>query len=120
MLATLIIDSLLLTCPCAELPLLDTNARMDMLDYYAAGMEARGVNRYGGTSLITKKEDDLLTIKLTDVSTWTLRLVETRKGTIAECTHTLEIPDLPLRSTTHYYRTDWTPVKKKPHLHIEK
>lgn len=110
MLASIVIDSLFLLCPMSELPLLDQSARLDMLDYFAAEMEAKGTNLFGGTSVIEEKSDCTLRIRLTEVSTWEMRLLD--NGQI-RCTHNISAPDVIQQSQTHLYSQDWILVKMK-------
>lgn len=93
-----------------ELPLLDRSARLDMLDYYEARMEARGTNTMGGTSVMTEKTDSTLTIRLTDLSTWHMEILphdqvprpkknkREPKGIPVRTTHTLNVPNIPPRT----------------------
>lgn len=103
-----------------ELPLLSTDSRLDMLDYSAAHMEARGTNQLEGTSIMTHHSDSLITLQLTEVSTWSMQLLT--NGNI-RCTHTLS----PLRegdqqhaegawavpiNTIRCYNRDWQLIPK--------
>lgn len=110
MFTSLLIDSLFLLCPMSELPLLERSARLDMLDYYEARMEARGTNRMGGSSILTSKSDSLLTIQLTEVSSWSMELM--KDGSI-RTTHKIQTSDIPERKTTHYYNKEWKSLKRK-------
>lgn len=94
----------------SELPLLERSARLDMLDYYEAQMEARGTNRLGGSSILTSKSDSLLTIQLTEVSLWNMELME--DGCI-RTTHKIQTSDIPERKTTLYYNKEWKVLKRK-------
>lgn len=49
------IDSTFLKVPMSELPLLEHNPRLDMIDLYNYKMIAKGENIFGGTSVLTKK-----------------------------------------------------------------
>lgn len=109
MITAAIIDSLFLLCPLTELPLLDNSGRMDMLDYYAAQMEAKGTNTMGGTSVMEEKTDSSLTVRLTDVSTWRMEIVRSPKGKepTIQTTHTLHVPDIPDRIDRRRYTLQW-------------
>ena len=104
----LLIDSLFLLCPMADLPLLDKSARLDMLDYYEAQMEARGTNILGGTSVLTEKTNSTLTIRMTDVSTWHMEILPAEQikkkkrpaGIPVRTTHVVSVPGLPDRTKT--------------------
>lgn len=109
MLTTALIDSLFLLCPMSELPLLDQNARLDMLDYYAAKMEAKGNNVLDGCSILEEKTDSLLKIQLTEVSKWEMQLMP--NGEIC-CKHTIQIPDAAPLTSLHFYSREWS-LKKR-------
>lgn len=100
----LIIDSLFLMCPLAELPLLDKSARLDLIDYYHAGLPARATNTMGGVTTILEHTERSITLQLTSVSRW--QLTVTDNGTL-RCDHTLTPADLPERTSTRFYSSDW-------------
>lgn len=96
----------------SELPLLDYSARMDMIEYYDAQMEAKCTNTLGGISTLEYKTDSVMVIKLTDVSHWELSLLPNNR---LRCTHTISLNDLPEiedRKTIHFYDTKWAPITK--------
>ena len=83
-------DSLFVKVPKKELPMLETNPRMDMIDLYNYNMEAKGENIFGGNSVMEKKSDNYILIRLSDVSQWEMmRLKKSDGGCILLCTHTL-------------------------------
>lgn len=110
MLASALIDSLFLLCPASELPLLDVSARLDMLDYYAAEMEAKGANVMGGTSVMEEKGDSLIRLRLTEVSTWEMRLLD---DGIIRCQHTISAAEMEPRVNLSFYSKDWAPIRRK-------
>ena len=76
-------DSVLVSVPESELPLLERNPRLDMLDLYNSQMEAKGENIFGGASYLTEKDDNYLRIRLTDVSEWELQRLTLDGDTLA-------------------------------------
>lgn len=99
-------DSLFVTVPEPELPLLDRNARLDMLDLYNYKMTAKGENIFGGTSLMEVKEKDFVRLKLTEVSHWEMMRLA-GDSTHYVCIHTIEQP---IRvSRIRCYDSDWKP-----------
>ena len=101
---SLIIDSLFLLCPTGELPLLAGSARLDLLDYHAAGMEAKATNRLGGETRLLEKTDSLITLQLTHVSRWTMRL--TPQG-LLRVEHSIQAAPNWNRTSTRFYNKDW-------------
>lgn len=83
------IDTLFAHVPPAVLDLLDQTSRLDLLDLYNHGMEARAENIYGGQSQMTEKTASSLTLRLTDVSTWQLRLLPDGRDTLIACIHSV-------------------------------
>ncbi len=99
-------DSLFVRVPQSVLPLLDRNARLDMTDLYNYKMQAKATNMMDGTSLLLKKSDDYLHLRLTEVSTWTLKRLTLGADTLFCCVHTLDAGGK--ESRIRFYRTDWT------------
>lgn len=89
--ATLTLASLFVVAPMTVVPLLDKNARLDLIDLYEAGLKAQIGNRYGGATEMTMLSDTLIELKLTSVSTMQLRLTP---DSIIEMRHSVEAPDL--------------------------
>lgn len=63
------------TAPRSVFPLLDTNTRLDMLDYYRAGMKNESSNALGGTSAVLEASPASLKVKMSDASVAQLFLV---------------------------------------------
>ena len=61
-------------------PLLDSTARLNLLDYAAAGQEAQVENLFGGMTRLDTLAADYLKLQLTSVSTWELLLVKSPLG----------------------------------------
>ena len=92
-----------ITAPLAIIPMLDRNARMDMIDLFDADLPACVENRYGGTSKMTELKDSVLIVELTTVSTLKLILQPDSTFCLEHAVHTSD-------STT--YRTDRTFTEK--------
>lgn len=52
--------------PDAVIPLIDKNTRLDMIDYFMAGMSKPSANALGGSSLIVEMNDSSVLFNLTD------------------------------------------------------
>lgn len=99
-------DSLFVAVPEPELPLLDRNARLDMLDLYNYKMTAKGENIFGGTSLMEAKEQNFIRLKLTEVSRWEMMRLEC-DSIYYVCIHTIEQPVR--MSRIRFYDGGWMP-----------
>lgn len=102
------IDSLFVQVPQAELPLLETNARLDMLDLYNYKMLAKGENVFGGNSVMLKKTANHVLVKLSDVSRWEMVRVTFGNTFRYVCIHSLT-EGVPY-SQCHVYGVDWENV----------
>lgn len=100
------IDSLFARVPDSELPLLELNSRLDMLDLYNYKMAAKAENVYGGSSYLLVKSDDFLRVQLTDVSIWSLKRLSVGGDTLYSCIHSVGSPAV--SSRIRFYRSDWT------------
>lgn len=104
------IDSLFVAVPATELPLLERNARLDMLDLYNYRMTAKGENVFGGTSVMTKKSANHIAVKLTESSRWEMMRLCAGTDTTYVCLHTTYCPAG--ETTARFYHTDWTPAEE--------
>lgn len=57
------------SAPASVYPLLDSNTRLDMIDYFKSGMSTPSANALKGRSAITSLSDKELTVRMTDSST---------------------------------------------------
>lgn len=108
------IDSLFIAAPTEVMPLLSPRARMDMLNLHQYGLEAKAENNMGGKSLMQQKTDEYIEIRLTEVSTLSMRLVRnmlsnTQDSTLICLIHTLNTPAT--RSQVKFYTTTWQPIE---------
>ncbi len=113
------IDTLFTQVPMKELPLLETNPRLDMLDLYNYKMTARGENIFGGYSTLLKKKENYIDVQLTEVSKWELMRLRTDSSGIYACTHTITAPFA--ESRTVFYNQSWLPESstKLPSVKME-
>lgn len=99
--------SLFIVAPISVLPLLDTSARIDLIDYYEANMAAKVENRYEGISEMTELSDSLVEVRLTDVSTIEMRLTNDSNVVVR---HTYTLPEGNIVSEKVYDR-EWKRIK---------
>lgn len=106
------IDSLFANAPQTVLPLLSRTARLDMLDLFNSRLTARAENVYGGQSTLCEKSHGYLKVQLTDVSTWTMKIVpQSAHDTLLLCVHSVDAQGI--SSAVSVYHTDWQPAKIK-------
>lgn len=106
------------SAPRKVLPLLDTNARLDMVDYFNSNMSTGTGNAYGGKSRITAISPEKVSVAMTDASTWDFIILPGKTPMIAVIT-TVATPAPDSRMTV--YSSDWNrdltaQVFKKPTL----
>lgn len=68
------IKNLFVEMPDSIMPLLVKNNRLDMLDYMDIGMSAKVKNKLGGESEMTLFKDDMISISMTDVTEYDIKL----------------------------------------------
>ena len=83
------IDTLFRHVPQEELPMLELNARLDMLDLFNCQMAAKGENIFGGSSVMVKKTANHLVIDLSDVSRWEMMRLPFGDTYRCVCIHSL-------------------------------
>ena len=103
------IDTIFAHVPHDVLPLLDNTSRLDMLDLYNNNMSAVAESIYGGQSIMEKKTNDYISIKLTDVSHWQMKVLPMAHDTLYACVHS--VTALGTSSTLHIYKKDWHVAK---------
>lgn len=96
--------------PQSVFPLVDTNTRMDMVDYINAGMSTQSSNKLGGGSAIIDLSPMRMKVKMTDSSTDELFLLPTAASdTIIGVIRTVATPGHD--SSIAFYDSKWQPVK---------
>lgn len=103
------VDRLFTSVPSRVLSMLDKTARLDMIDLYNNNMKAAAENVYGGQSVMEEKSDDYISIRLTDVSQWQMKLFPLSHDTLIVCVHTIASPAQ--SSTIQVYHHDWSQAK---------
>lgn len=106
------------TAPRKVLPLLDNNARLDMVDYFNNNMSTGTGNAFGGRSRITALSPEKLSVAMTDASKWDFIILPGKTPMIAVVT-TVSTPAPDSRMSV--YSSDWrrdltAQVFKKPTL----
>lgn len=92
-------------------PLLDRNARLDMIDYFENGMANTTSNAMQGQSAVTAVSPMSLSLKMTDSSSYEIDLLPTAKGdTLVMLISTVATPapDSKVSIRTTDWRTDLT------------
>lgn len=112
------IDSIFIGIPSQVLPILERNARLDMLDYYNAGMRAVGENTLGGQSVMLKKTADFVQLESTPASTWELRILTSGRDTLFLCIHSIKATGISSRLTA--YDSDWKPWNQPPQSEVRR
>lgn len=92
------------SAPRTVFPLLDTNTRLDMVDYFRSGMSTPSQNALEGKSQITELEPNYLSVKMTDSSTAQLVLLNDGKQGVAAIINTVATPGLD--SSMRFYLYD--------------
>ncbi len=98
--------------PQSVFPLVDTNTRMDMVDYINAGMSTQSSNKLGGGSAIIDLSPMRIKVKMTDSSTDEIFLLPTASAssdTIIGVIRTVATPGHD--SSIAFYNSKWQPVK---------
>ena len=103
------IDKFFANIPSSVLSIIDHTSRLDMIDLYNNGMHAQAENLYGGLSQIVKKSDYYLDVKLTESSSWQMRIMPSAHDTLIVCVHSVTANST--SSTLRFYKQDWHPVK---------
>lgn len=96
--------------PQSVFPLLDQSTRLDMIDYFNAGMSTQSANNLGGTSAILAIDPMSVKVKMTDASTGQLFLLPAAAGdTIVGVIRTVATPGHDSGLTL--YTSAWKPVQ---------
>lgn len=95
--------------PQSVFPLLDRTARLDLVDLFEGGLEAKRQNVYGEQAVLRELTGTYLRLDCTEVSSWQLRLLPLAADTLILSVHTLDaqgkLSDLKL------YNRHWTEQK---------
>ena len=94
------------TMPAALSPLLSAVNRADFIDFLESKMKAEVTNTFGGKSEMTELSPDYIRVKLTEQSTWQMKLLPVNDSTKMICTiSTVCAPACD--SHINFYTTAW-------------
>lgn len=99
------------SAPQSVFPLLDKNTRLDMLDYFSAGMAHESVNALDGGSAVTALSPESVTMKMTDASVVQLFVVPAKNDTVVGVITTVATPAQD--SSLKLYNSKWAPMTMK-------
>lgn len=107
--------------PMDYLDLLDPSARLDMLDYFAADSVWQAPNNMNGRSWLEAVTPVYLKVRLTDVSYYQLRVLQSKKGDIVVASYTIDGEDGADDSSLFFFDSRMTPLDpdryfRQPHV----
>lgn len=94
--------------PTAMFPLLDRNARLDMIDYFKSGSATSTTNALQGKSRITAMTPDNLEVAMTDASTYQLSVIPYESDSIIAVIQTVATPAHDSHLT--FYNRNWEKI----------
>jgi hypothetical protein len=103
------LESIFYAVPLSLLPLLNTTARMDLIDFYKEQQSAVVVNSIGGETTLESLEEKCITLRYTPASIWKMELLA---DSTIRVTRTFYA-----RDTTHLarvYNKKWQVLRKQP------
>ncbi len=107
------------TAPQSVFPLLDTNTRLDMIDYFDAGMKNESKNALGGQSALLEVSPMSLSMKMSDASTNQVFLLPAAgNDTIIGVIRTVATPGHD--SSLSLYTSKWQPVAQSKRFNAPK
>lgn len=101
------IETLFYSVPLAILPLLNAEARMDLLDLHKSQHRAVVNNSLGGETSLEKLDENGLTLRYTSASLWRMEL---QKDSTIKVTRTFFANDT--TETTRIYNLKWKLISK--------
>lgn len=109
-----VVDSLFLAVPDSLLPLLSYNERMDLLDYYNCGQDAKSSNAYDGITYMKQKGEGTIVLQLTKKHIWQFCYLKDKKNKKAAYAiiKSQDVGDKKYCSV-NFYSTTWKPLKAK-------
>lgn len=96
--------------PASVFPMLDRNARLDMIDYFNSGSSTPTRNQLNGRSRITAMDSDAVTIEMTDASVYRIVLLpgKQQSDTLFALIRTVVLPAHD--SDMMFYDSQWHPL----------
>lgn len=105
--------------PRKVLPLLDRNARLDMLDYFNSGLTTKTTNKLNGASAVVSVSPMQVEVQMTDASTCHIAVLPASSDTLIAVISTVDTPAPDSKMTVYssdYSRDLTTTVYAKPTL----
>ena len=94
------------SAPRQVMPMLDTNTRLDMIDYFNSGMSTPSANNLNGSSVITALSPESVSIKLTDASRCQIAILPAAGDSVIAVITTVATPAPDSKMTL--YTGDWS------------
>lgn len=94
-----------LNAPSTVIPMLDRNARLDMIDYYNSGSATPSRNQLNGRSRITEMDSNTVTIEMTDATVYRILLLPTKNDTVFAVISTAKLPAHD--SDIQFFNNEW-------------
>ena len=98
--------------PAQVLPLLDRNARLDMLDYHRHQLPTTTPNHFDGAAKVLAESDGCLDVQVSRDANIQFAVVPLKGDTLIAVIETVLTPVADSGIT--FYRTDWTPARTQP------
>lgn len=98
--------------PPQVLPLLERNARLDMLDYYRNELPTPSGNVLGGSSKVLRETEGCIEVQLSRDASLSIGLVPVKGDTLVAVIETVLTPVAD--SGIRFYRSDWTALPSQP------
>lgn len=97
--------------PESMMPLLTKSDRMDCMDYMDSGMKAVVTNKLGGNTEMLRFDKNYLSVQLTEVSTFDMKLFYHRDSSVLICVIQTVCSEM-CDSRLSFYDGDWKPIDK--------
>ena len=108
--AALTASEAFIAAPRSVITLLDKDERMDMVDYFNAGVARPDSKAADGTSVVAAMTDETITVKMSDASTLEISVLPAAQPIIMVITTVrTPAPD----SSVAFYSADWKPLPAK-------
>ncbi len=98
--------------PGSVLPLLDRNARLDMIDYFRHGLPTTTTNLFNGSSKVLSESENCIDVQISRDASLQIALLQLKNDTIIAVIETVLTPVADSGIT--FYRSDWSPAPKQP------
>ena len=102
--------------PGSVLPLLDRNARLDMIDYFRHGLPTTTTNLFNGSSKVLSESENCIDVQISRDASLQIALLQLKNDTIIAVIETVLTPVADSGIT--FYRSDWSPAPKQPAMPV--